>query len=266
MNRFYNNVTGRFLTPDPFGGSANQKVPLSWNRYTYVGNDPVGSNDPSGLDYICITATSETGQPICYYNAYDAASKQPPDPSTQVGGPTLGLGVPILVPPLLAFLFGPPHPPIFQSAPECEVDLFAQPAVSVLSPLDHTFLEVQDLDHVPHYLEGFPQPKTSGGSLLGPAWLNHANGFGTHLYTTPLRVVDSWSVPQGICNALITKVDLYADNTVTYNNSVMLWWGPNSNSFTHSLLNIVRLSVPSWINWVLDADAPGWINTSVPFP
>lgn len=41
---------GRFLTPDPFGGSAKPGNPSSWNRYAYVENDPINRNDPTGLE------------------------------------------------------------------------------------------------------------------------------------------------------------------------------------------------------------------------
>jgi len=49
MNRYYGSNLGRFLTPDPFGGSAVAANPQSWNRYAYVNNDPINHNDPSGL-------------------------------------------------------------------------------------------------------------------------------------------------------------------------------------------------------------------------
>jgi RHS repeat-associated protein len=42
---------GRFMTPDPYGGSAKASDPGSWNRYAYVGGDPVNRIDPEGLDY-----------------------------------------------------------------------------------------------------------------------------------------------------------------------------------------------------------------------
>ena len=48
-NRYYDNVTGRFMTADPYGGSARAGEPQSWNRYAYVLGDPVGGNDPAGL-------------------------------------------------------------------------------------------------------------------------------------------------------------------------------------------------------------------------
>lgn len=41
---------GRFMTPDPKGGSAQANGPGSWNRYAYVKGDPINSTDPSGLD------------------------------------------------------------------------------------------------------------------------------------------------------------------------------------------------------------------------
>ncbi|MEW5978841.1 MAG: RHS repeat-associated core domain-containing protein [Acidobacteriota bacterium] len=51
MNRYYGSTLGRFLTPDPFGGSAKMGNPQSWNRYSYVIGDPVNRTDPYGLDY-----------------------------------------------------------------------------------------------------------------------------------------------------------------------------------------------------------------------
>jgi RHS repeat-associated protein len=50
MNRYYAPQWGRFTTPDPYQASAQFANPQSWNRYSYVENDPVNFNDPSGLD------------------------------------------------------------------------------------------------------------------------------------------------------------------------------------------------------------------------
>src|SRR5581483_8882092 len=47
--RYYASTSGRFLTPDPYRASAAPENPQSWNRYAYVGNDPVNFNDPTGL-------------------------------------------------------------------------------------------------------------------------------------------------------------------------------------------------------------------------
>ncbi len=45
--RYYNSMSGRFLTPDRKGGTLNS--PQSLNRYAYVVDDPVNLNDPLGL-------------------------------------------------------------------------------------------------------------------------------------------------------------------------------------------------------------------------
>ena len=47
--RYYANLSGRFTSPDPFSGSAKLIDPQSFNRYSYVGNNPVNAVDPSGL-------------------------------------------------------------------------------------------------------------------------------------------------------------------------------------------------------------------------
>jgi RHS repeat-associated protein len=47
--RKYDSSSGRWTTPDPYGGSMTLSDPQSFNRYTYVNNDPVNLTDPSGL-------------------------------------------------------------------------------------------------------------------------------------------------------------------------------------------------------------------------
>ena len=49
MNRYYSSIIGRFMSPDPSARSMLLANPASWNRYGYVGGDPVNNNDPSGL-------------------------------------------------------------------------------------------------------------------------------------------------------------------------------------------------------------------------
>lgn len=46
--RFYASSYGRFATVDPTRRSAEPLDPTSWNRYLYVGGDPVNRIDPSG--------------------------------------------------------------------------------------------------------------------------------------------------------------------------------------------------------------------------
>jgi RHS repeat-associated protein len=49
MMRRYEGRWQRFAQPDPFDGSYNLTDPQSFNRYSYVQNDPVTFTDPSGL-------------------------------------------------------------------------------------------------------------------------------------------------------------------------------------------------------------------------
>jgi RHS repeat-associated protein len=47
--RKYDAQSGRWTTPDPYGGSMEIADPQSFNRYTYVQNDPVNKVDLLGL-------------------------------------------------------------------------------------------------------------------------------------------------------------------------------------------------------------------------
>ena len=48
--RKHENQAGRWTSPDPYNGSMNLGDPQSYNRYSYVENDPVNWIDPSGLN------------------------------------------------------------------------------------------------------------------------------------------------------------------------------------------------------------------------
>ena len=59
VQRYYASTYGRFNTADPYQASGGPGDPGSWNRYAYVGGDPVNFRDPNGT---CAesTATSVT--------------------------------------------------------------------------------------------------------------------------------------------------------------------------------------------------------------
>jgi RHS repeat-associated protein len=46
--RYYAPVQGRFLSPDPVISKAAIRSPQLWNRYAYVGNNPIRFVDPDG--------------------------------------------------------------------------------------------------------------------------------------------------------------------------------------------------------------------------
>src|SRR4029077_1841366 len=47
--RYQSPVQGRFTSVDPMMGSAGVTGPQSWNRYSYVSNNPINSTDPTGM-------------------------------------------------------------------------------------------------------------------------------------------------------------------------------------------------------------------------
>ncbi len=49
QSRYLSSVQGRFMSVDPGNAGADPRVPQSWNGYAYVGNNPMGYTDPSGL-------------------------------------------------------------------------------------------------------------------------------------------------------------------------------------------------------------------------
>jgi RHS repeat-associated protein len=60
-NRELHPTQGRWLSPDPAGLQAVEPMsPQTWNRYAYVGNNPLALTDPSGLDSIV-----SSGFPSC---------------------------------------------------------------------------------------------------------------------------------------------------------------------------------------------------------
>jgi RHS repeat-associated protein len=57
-NREYHPVQGRWISPDPAGLAAVKiSNPQSWNRYAYVGNNPLSFFDPLGLSPNCVAHT-----------------------------------------------------------------------------------------------------------------------------------------------------------------------------------------------------------------
>jgi len=52
VNRYHQPGIGRFVSVDPYQGSAGPTAPGSWNRYAYTDGDPVNRLDTQGLDMV----------------------------------------------------------------------------------------------------------------------------------------------------------------------------------------------------------------------
>jgi RHS repeat-associated protein len=79
--RKYESVNGRWSSPDPFKGSMSLGDPQSFNRYSYVQNDPVNLVDASGLDAV---APGSGGQ-CTEFDANGACIVRNTDPFTLTG-------------------------------------------------------------------------------------------------------------------------------------------------------------------------------------
>jgi RHS repeat-associated protein len=63
--REYDPAQGRWISPDPAGSAAVDPTnPQSWNRYSYVMNNPLANIDPTGLDCIYVTSLNPLVAPI----------------------------------------------------------------------------------------------------------------------------------------------------------------------------------------------------------
>jgi len=102
--RKYESLAGRWTSPDPYNGSMTVANPQSFNRYSYVQNDPVNFVDPSGLRLVEVCSwwawfdvtdpehPKQISDPFLRCNTYWV----PDSPSGPVGGgePPIGGGGP----------------------------------------------------------------------------------------------------------------------------------------------------------------------------
>jgi RHS repeat-associated protein len=59
--RYYQNEHGRFNSPDKLLSTGRPDMPQSWNKFTYVMNNPLAFVDPTGL-YICNLSAENCGK------------------------------------------------------------------------------------------------------------------------------------------------------------------------------------------------------------
>jgi RHS repeat-associated protein len=258
VNRYEAPGDGRFLSPDPYQPSAGPEDPSSWNRYAYVGGDPINFIDPTGLlkscpkgdgckggggpgdDDICSMSLEQFiakyGQGwIGYYFQLCGGgpiSRPDPDPNPD-----------------------PPDPP----QPECFAELKYR-AVDIPGNRNgyfiHTFWYVQDSSGKQWIVHGGPDPQAPEGT------------YGSlHIWKDPVSVSTTdtpaagtaWSSGLSAANcagadALLAAAGAWNQNKVDYDPT-----GTNSNTAAHFLGNsggfkptfsILKIGVP--LGWDSD--------------
>jgi hypothetical protein len=77
QQRYYGQAAA-FLSPDPGGvKTAIPRIPLSWNRYAYAGNDPINHRDRTGRIWACVEVN---GEQDCEWEDEDPTPEPPPPP------------------------------------------------------------------------------------------------------------------------------------------------------------------------------------------
>jgi RHS repeat-associated protein len=89
--RYNSSSLGRFMSPDPLGGSISN--PQSLNGYAYVLNNPLNLIDPLGLDAQqgCVTATIRDDQGNLWGSSSSCSSPEQPDLTNAIAGNTANL-------------------------------------------------------------------------------------------------------------------------------------------------------------------------------
>ena len=88
--RYYASTQGRFISVDPMMASSRANKPQSWNRYTYVLNNPLRFIDPEGLMDDGPDGKKKTAVIIFYGGAVSTDTSTPTQ--VQPGPPAPGLG------------------------------------------------------------------------------------------------------------------------------------------------------------------------------
>jgi RHS repeat-associated protein len=246
--RYYGNVQGRFMTPDPYRATATSpsdpKTPQSWNRYAYVQGDPINYNDPKGQDLSSDFLSGgggwwgcDSGYVLTFVNGI-----QMPNPCD-----------------FLPVFFAPAQPRITF---ECGLSLWATPILipGTNTPIPnefHTalvmtkvgFLNGTAISSVTYWLEAYPSPDylNSGGPEPVP---DNGN-------TALWKPFYNYGISASLCNQY-TKAFNWATNYSNTENDTIPYetLGPNSNSWVSTLLSSVGLTVPQPPTW-----SPGWGQT-----
>jgi RHS repeat-associated protein len=86
--RQYDPGQGRWLVPDPAGlGAVDMTNPQTWNRYAYVGNNPLNAIDPKGLHFCASDDYSCQGMDGGGGGGGGGELEEPPAAATTLAGP-----------------------------------------------------------------------------------------------------------------------------------------------------------------------------------
>ena len=79
--RYYSNQFGRFMSVDQHSSGEARNNPQLWNKYAYVGSDPINYNDPSGRERCSLISNGEDGyfRLLCNGSADGAIDPSAPD-------------------------------------------------------------------------------------------------------------------------------------------------------------------------------------------
>jgi RHS repeat-associated protein len=280
--RYYTSGLGRFLTADPFDGSASPSSPQTWNRYPYAGSDPTNNNDPSGLDCGGIQnwQGGGCGPGLGEYGDGDNWQYM----GGGYGGYTDGGCVVgqdgYLESPIDGYPCGgsdPPPPPAPIPSPkpiQCDVQLWGDQAKTVVDPVLHTWLTVSIYNpnngsRLVTTYEALPVGKdTPLNRLLGfpvSFWLNKFSYSGGLPGSELFDFASEYSSAALCADATLIAgaYTRYHDNTVAYNLFVT-----NSNTFTAWLLGQTwgSLQIPTGLSLELLVRALGWFSALPPNP
>jgi RHS repeat-associated protein len=107
--RFYDPSIGRFTSPDTV--VPNQYDPSSYDRFNYVGNNPIMKNDPTGHCPWCIVGAlvgAAAAYGIQVYNNYQSGNSSPWTSNISaeaiVGGALIGTGAVLFAPAVVALI------------------------------------------------------------------------------------------------------------------------------------------------------------------
>ena len=235
MNRYYQSSWGRFTTADPYRASGGPADPGSWNRYVYVGGDPVNYGDSSGLmmaaPYPPGYCPAEYTYTECYgYGGFGYASTGEWGGG---GGATLGgpLGLPWgwLLP---IFLPSPKAP-----GPEPEPECFAQLKYrSIDHPAQyagatHAFWWVQDSTGQRYIITAGPENYEGDSTTYLRTWVVPGDDAGRGNNSSQ-KVAWSSGLSSIFCDEVAKMLQVassFPNRGLTYDP----FWGPNSNSAAH---------------------------------